>query len=90
MEKDILIREALPSDAEGLLEIYRYYVENTAITFEYEVPSVSEFEGRIARTLEKYPYIVAQDRESGRLLGYSYASAFKERAAYQWSVETTI
>ena len=90
MEKDILIREALPSDAEGLLDIYRYYVEDTAITFEYDVPSVTEFEGRIRKTLEKYPYIVAEDRESGRLLGYSYASPFKERAAYQWSVETTI
>ncbi|WP_035783543.1 GNAT family N-acetyltransferase [Butyrivibrio sp. MC2021] len=90
LSTNIIIREATEDDAENLLKIYSYYVEETAITFEYEVPSVAEFAGRIRKTKEKYPYIVAQDKNTGRLLGYSYASAFKERAAYQWSVETTI
>ena len=64
------------------------YVEETAITFEYEVPSVEEFRSRIRRTLEKYPYIVAQRGED--ILGYAYTGVFKGRAAYDWAVETTI
>ena len=50
------IRSAVPEDAPRLLEIYSYYVEKTAITFEYDVPSVEEFESRIRNTLKKYPY----------------------------------
>lgn len=56
---NITIRTAKPSDADKLLEIYAPYVEKTAITFEYEVPSVDEFRQRIENTLKKYPYIVA-------------------------------
>ena len=81
------IRVATPEDAGALVEIYRPYVENTSITFEYEVPSVSEFETRIRTTLKKYPYLVAE--ENGEALGYAYVSAFKGRAAYDWSVETS-
>lgn len=82
------IRVATPEDAGALVEIYRPYVENTSITFEYEVPSVSEFETRIRTTLKKYPYLVAE--ENGEALGYAYVSAFKGRSAYDWSVETSI
>lgn len=82
------IRLASVEDAAELLEIYRPYIENTAITFEVEVPSVEEFAGRIRLTLEKYPYLVAE--EQGRIVGYAYASPFKTRAAYDWSVETSI
>ena len=82
------IRTACAEDAPGLLEIYAPYVENTMITFEYQVPSPGEFKERICRTLENYPYLVAE--ADGRLLGYAYASAFKGRAAYAWSAETSI
>ncbi|MBR1929958.1 MAG: N-acetyltransferase [Lachnospiraceae bacterium] len=82
------LRIATPEDAPKLLEIYRPYVEHTVITFEYEVPSVEEFANRICHTLKQYPYLVAEEGES--LLGYAYASPFKSRAAYQWSVETSI
>ena len=84
----ILLRTARPSDAARLVEIYAPYVTDTAITFEYEVPTVEEFRGRIEKTLEKYPYIVAE--QNGRILGYAYASAFARRAAYNWSVELSI
>ena len=84
-----IIRTAREEDAGQLLEIYAPYVTDTAITFEYEVPTVDEFRHRIASTLKKYPYLVAEDDE-GNLVGYAYASAFKERAAYDWSVETSI
>lgn len=83
-----MIRTATENDAEKLLGIYAYYVENTAITFEYEVPSVDEFRRRICHTLSKYPYLVSE--EDGLITGYAYAGVFKERRAYDWAVETTI
>lgn len=76
------------SDAEELLEIYAPYVRNTAISFEYEVPSVEEFRDRIGRISGRYPYIKAV--EDGQAIGYAYADCFKGRKAYDWSVETTI
>lgn len=82
------IRIAQVSDAEQLVDIYKYYVEKTDITFEYEVPTVEEFTERIRNTLVKYPYIVAED--GGEIMGYAYAGAFKNRRAYDWSVETSI
>lgn len=82
------IRIATEADAAALLQIYAPYVENTAITFEYEVPTEQEFAERIKHTLEKYPYIVAL--EDKKIVGYAYAGPFKERAAYDWAVETSI
>ena len=57
---DIKIRTATVEDAEQLLEIYAYYIKNTAVTFEYEVPTVEEFQGRIRHILSHYPYLVAE------------------------------
>lgn len=88
MKEELTIRVAKPEDAKGLLEIYAPYVEKTAITFEYGVPSEKEFAGRIRHILTKYPYLVLE--ENGELLGYVYAGTFNERSAYDWAVETTI
>ena len=85
---EMKIRIAAERDAEELLEIYAPYVEKTAISFEYKVPSVQEFEQRIRRVLEKYPYIVAE--KDGQIVGYAYAGVFKDRAAYDRAVETTV
>lgn len=82
------IRLATPSDAAALLAIYAPYVENTAITFEYEVPTIEDFTNRIAKTLEKYPYLVAE--EDGVVVGYAYASTYYARAAYDWAVELSV
>lgn len=82
------IRVATLEDAKTLVEIYTPYVEKTVITFEYEVPSVEEFKGRMAHVLEKYPYLVAE--RDGEIVGYAYAGEFKSRAAYDWAVETTV
>lgn len=68
------IRIATPEDASAIQSIYRYYVEHTAITFELEVPSVEEFQGRIKKTLERYPYLVAE--EDRVIIGYAYAGIF--------------
>ena len=85
---NIHIRTASPDDAAALLAIYAPYVQETAITFEYEVPSTEEFTRRITHTLEKYPYLVAEKDHT--ILGYAYAGPFHERAAYDWAVETSI
>ena len=88
MTTSLSIRMAAPEDAPALLEIYRPYITDTAITFEYDVPPAEEFAVRIARTLRTYPYLVAEGE--GEIIGYAYASPFKERAAYDWAVETSI
>lgn len=82
------IRLATLKDAPALQKIYAPYVEQTPITFEYEVPTEEEFANRMANILPNYPYLLAE--EKGEILGYAYASAFKARAAYAWSVETSI
>lgn len=86
--KDIRIRAVTPDDARQLLDIYRPYVEKTAITFEYDVPTLEEFQNRIHKTLQHYPYIAAE--KDGELLGYAYTGPFVGRAAYDWAVETSI
>lgn len=84
----IKVRLATLQDAPRLLEIYSYYVENTAITFEYETPTLEEFQRRMREIQKKYPYLcVAQD---GCILGYAYAGPFHVRAAYAWASEVTI
>ena len=83
------IRIAQISDAKQLVDIYKYYVEKTDITFEYEVPTVEEFAKRIENTLSRYPYIIAEE-DDGEIIGYAYAGEFKSRRAYDWSVETSI
>jgi phosphinothricin acetyltransferase len=84
----MLIRSASPEDAGRILEIYSHYVEKTAVSFEYDVPSVEEFRARIVKTLERYPYLVLE--ENGVVKGYAYAGVFKDRAAYDCSCEVTI
>ena len=85
---DCIIRTATADDAAALLAIYSYYVEHTAVTFEYEPPTLEEFRARILATLPKYPYLVIE--QDGDILGFSFAHAFRERPAYDYSVETTI
>lgn len=138
---ELKFRVARPEDAEALRTIYAPYVEETAITFEYEVPGVEEFRARIAHTLATYPYIVAVEEQSANadtahadgtsstcidcsdanadaghadgvpasstpaagadaaggtcrtsehIIGYAYVGRLHERAAYDWTVETSI
>jgi L-amino acid N-acyltransferase YncA len=82
------IEKVTIEDASELLSIYEPYVRNTAITFEYDVPTLEEFQSRIINISSKYPYIKAVD--NGEILGYAYANTFKDRKAYDWSVETTV
>ena len=84
----MLIRSAKLEDVPALLGIYAPYVLETAITFEYDVPTEAEFARRMAETMQRYPYLVLED--GGEAVGYAYAGTFKARAAYGWAVETTI
>lgn len=84
----VVVRDATLEDAERILEIYDYYIKNTAITFEYDTPSLKELQGRMERIMQRYPYLVIL--KDGRIEGYAYAGAFVGRAAYDWSCETTV
>lgn len=82
------LRDASPDDAERLLRIYAPYVTETAVSFEYQVPSAEEFADRIRRFQRAFPYLVAE--WDGVVVGYAYAHPFHEREAYRYSVETTV
>ena len=84
-----MIRFATEADAEAIVNIYNYYITNTVITFEETPLTADEFAGRIRKVLEGgYPYLVAE--ENGEILGYAYASTFRTRVAYRFTVETTV
>ena len=84
----VVVRDAELSDALRILEIYSHYVAETAVSFEYTVPTPVEFEERMRGTMARYPYLVAE--RDGVVAGYVYAGAFKSRAAYSWSCEMSI
>ena len=76
----ITVRSATLGDAERILEIYDYYVKYTAITFEYDTPSLSEFQKRMENTMQRYPYLVIE--KDGRIQGYAYAGPFVGRETH--------
>ena len=85
---ELRLRFATPADAEALVAIYAPYVLGTAITYEYEVPSLAEFRRRIETYSIRYPYLVAE--REGIPVGYAYACPQGSRPAFDWSVETAI
>lgn len=82
------IRIATPADASNILEIYAPIIEQTAISFEVELPTLEQFQQRMTTVLQQYPWLVWE--KAGQILGYAYAGAHHVRAAYQWSVDTSI
>lgn len=82
------LRLATPSDAEAILAIYSPYIENTSYTFETVTPTVEEFTDRMAKYLEKWPWLVCE--VNGKLAGYAYASRYRERTGYQWCAECSV
>lgn len=79
------IRPAEPADVPAMLEIYDDFVRRTAVTFEYQTPSVEVFTQRLADHIAFYPWLVWE--EKGKVLGYAYAGRVFERAAYAWNAE---
>ena len=82
------IRRATPDDAAALLSIYRPYVENTAVSFEQDMPTEEEFARRIGTTIRTHEWLVIQ--VSNALCGYAYATPHRSREAYKYSVETSV
>jgi phosphinothricin acetyltransferase len=82
------IRPARPDDAPAIAAIYAPIVADTVISFELEPPGIDEMRRRIEATLERLPWLVSVDGD-GAVDGYVYASKHRERAAYQWSVDTS-
>ena len=83
-----MIRFARESDLPQILSIYAPYVENTTVSFEYEVPALPAFTRRFRAITAQFPWLVWE--EEGRILGYAYGSAPFERAAYRWCAEPSI
>ena len=72
----------------NLVEIYNYYIENTTFTYETEPITEVIIEERVKKVTEKFPWLVYVDQET--VVGYAYAGTFNPRAAYQWTVETSV
>lgn len=83
-----IIRMATAEDGEQIAAVYAPSVTSTVISFEMEPPSTAEMGRRITETLVTHPWLVAE--RDGEVAGYARAGRFKERAAYQWSVETSV
>ena len=86
--KQTVIRPVALSDIENILNIYGWYIQNTAITFEYAVPSLEEFTQRVKGICSRYPYLVAEC--CGKVQGYAYAAPYITRKACDWSCEVSI
>lgn len=88
MKNNFRIRLITTEDAEAARDIYAPYVLNTAISFEYDVPTVEEFRYKIEKITTQYPWLVCEC--DGRIVGYAYGSTHRDRTGYQWSPEVTI
>ena len=84
----IELRLAKPADSGDILAIYAPYIEKTSFTFETDVPSPEAFAERISSYLESWPWLVCE--VDGVIAGYAYAARYRERVAYQWSVESSV
>jgi L-amino acid N-acyltransferase YncA len=83
-----MIRKAVPEDAASICEIYNHYVENTAVTFETEAVPPEEMERRISAVAPMFPWFVYL--EDQKIRAYAYASKWRERIAYRYTVESTV
>lgn len=82
-----MIRVATEQDATAILSIYAPFIE-TPVTFENEVPPIDAFKSRITHYTKTYPWLVFI--ENNEVVGYAYASTYRERIAYQWSIECSV
>jgi len=88
-EETVLIRNAVAADAESIARIYNHYILQTIITFEEAAVSAKEIAGRIEEVQSvPLPWLVAE--QDAQVLGYAYASKWKGRCAYRYSVESTV
>jgi L-amino acid N-acyltransferase YncA len=83
-----MIRACTAADAAALCAIYNHYVLETVITFEETPVATTEMAQRIADVTARFPWLVAE--EGGTVVGYAYATPWKARSAYRFSVESTV
>ncbi|MGB0083551.1 MAG: N-acetyltransferase family protein [Terracidiphilus sp.] len=83
-----MLRDVHPYDAFSISEIYNHYVQHTPITFEETPIAPDDMRSRILKITSALPWIVCE--EDGKLIGYAYASKWRERSAYRHSVEATV
>lgn len=83
-----MIRKVSPRDAQAIADIYNEYVVRSVATFDTEPLRVEEMEARISGISASYPYLVYVDQEE--VVGYCYAHTWKEKAAYKYTLETTV
>jgi L-amino acid N-acyltransferase YncA len=84
----LVVRSATGADAAACVEVYRPYVLDTVITFETEVPTIQDMAARIVAARVRHEWLVLE--LDGDVAGYAYAHQFNSRAAYRWSVETSV
>jgi phosphinothricin acetyltransferase len=84
----LAIRLATAADAAQVRAIYAPFCTDTAVSFEESPPAVDEMRRRMSTTLERFPWLVAE--QDGEILGYVYARPYRERAAYRWTTESTV
>lgn len=88
MLKNKKIRLATQDDSGSILQIYEPYIINTVITFECKVPTITEFRERMANIQSYYPWLICE--VNNHIVGYAYASRFREKEAYKWSVDFSV
>ena len=88
MSSERLIRIAAPADAADIAAIYAPFVAITIVSFETEPPDEAETRARLENVLQRYPWLVCE--QTGRVIGYAYASQHRVRRAYQWSVDVAV
>ncbi|HWV15632.1 MAG TPA: arsinothricin resistance N-acetyltransferase ArsN1 family B [Cellvibrio sp.] len=82
------IRACEIKDIPSLCEIYNHYIEETVITFEEKAVTTEEMSRRVNSIQQSFPWLVCvRDNE---VVGYAYASTWKERSAYRHTVEVTV
>lgn len=85
----LTIRPVTPDDAQAVADIYRYYVENTVVTFDEIAPSAGQTRDAIGEISSRWPYFVAAI-DGDEIVGYCYAHPWKTKAAYRGTLETTV
>jgi len=88
MPDQIHIRPATVADGAALLAVYAPFVRDTVVSFEDDVPTLEDFQGRIRKSLSQWQWLLAD--VDGECAGYAYGSGFHQRAGYRWSVEVSV
>jgi L-amino acid N-acyltransferase YncA len=86
----IAVRPARDEDAAQIAAIYRPYVEQGTVSFELKAPSEAQMRTRMMASNGFFPWLVVTEGEEGAVLGYAYAGAFRDRPAYQYTIETSV